>query len=712
MHDQASSTLLYSFAEHVQFRNDGWHEEAIKRAALCILHERTAGLPDEVLISQTLKLLDLSVDSHIAAEVIGTIVDSNEAYKQGTLIFLSQSERTRLDQVQLEAERIEGLCEARFNEQTRKHHVYKSITWAAFIESLIVPLTEELGSRTLDLLRGQSPVSDTKAARQFLEAQVETERELIKQVVADYLDPRVEHVRLHLLGYLTNYTLIAAGGLTSIQVESLLKTTGPIEIDVLIDTNVAFSMLGLHRNPLNDATASLLSLQKHLGNGVRLRFHMLSTTVNEAKSALTMARNEARKIHANSAFKRAAIDAGVLSGLVEAYLSNDSISRVSPDTYFDVYINGLEAILAERNILVLDATVSASDPVVSQRVTNWLSFSSDGHKSRQLLEHDVTVIETVRQKRPANSPTAASAGWWFVTLDLRLQGKERKDIAGSASLPTILNPAELIQLVRLWMPRTLEMERALVGALRMPFTFYSYDRALEASVMQILAVVNNVAGIDGISEDAALRVLRDATLQSRIAGTLNEDPRETTKAVAEALVRVDMVYEPRAIKAEAMLREQHEQATPSPQVTKITESRSRASTTSAIKDRDKWKATAASYKLELEASRSPVTKIDLATTASKSQESIILRLAKRTAERRITGVRIGAGLMTLAAFGSAVWLTYGTGAEFSEVEPIVGYLVGAPGALVTAFTLFPRAKDSIQNRYANRLERSMRKKLT
>lgn len=706
---RASATLLYSLAEHVQLRKDGWHDEAIKRVALCALYESTSGVEIEGLVSEVVRTLGITVGQSSVTQRLDGLLQDGSIVDNERRLFLSQSERIRLDVERSSAESVASECRSRLERATRDHGTTGTVTWESFVNELIVPMTNELGSRTFDLLRGLTPVHDTTASRAFIEGFPEEEREAVRDTVAAYLDPADANVRRHLLGYLTKYTLLSAGGLSSSEVDSLVSKAGDIELDVLIDTNVAFSMLKLHRNPMNDATLALLQLREHLGSGVSLRFHMLASTVDEAKRSLEGARRAAPRSSAPPAFEKAAEESGYLSGLLEGYFRARNANRLlSADSYFRPYIDAFESVIAEHQISILDHEDARSIARVQERTDNWMTYEKGAGrgKSRDQLEHDVLAIEVVRQKRGTEKLTASSARWWIVTLDLRLQSRERQDLAGSRRLPSTINPAELVQLVQLWVPRSAVSEQALVGAIRMPFAFYSYDPELEQSALRILTAVASIEGISGLDEGGALRVFQDATLRSQLAAATPGSDREMD-AVATAAKRVDLEYRARAETAERELRRlQASKGAATPYRGSKAAGRSK---NDVLRERDRLKSKVGELQDELRETRKIAAEVGAIADQSRDRDRSLHELAVDRATRRVAAIRVLAvlaGVIVAAGAGVAffVWPD-----PTGRIGSSVAFVVGLVALVVQLLVFLPKRRVGLTERWVVRIESKLRR---
>jgi hypothetical protein len=692
----------------VQFRKDGWHDEAIKRVVLCVLHERVQGMSRTSVRQESRRMLGITLDDGAVDAQIEKLIMGGSISESASNLFLSQAERIRLDGDRTEAESIVERCRVRLEKSLRSHGTIGSISWDSFVRELLIPMTNELGSRTFDLLRGSTPVHDTTAARAFVDSFPEPDREAVRNTVAEYLDPADADVQRHLLGYLTNYTLLSAGGLSAVQIDSLLGESGPISLDVLIDTNVAFSMLKLHRNPMNDATQALLQLREHLGDGVSLRFHMLTATVDEAKRSLVGAMHAAPRAAAPPVFEKAAEESGFLSGLLEGYLHARVANRLlSAESYFQPYVDGFETIMQEHQISILDHEDAADLARVQQRTDNWMTYEKGAGrgKSRDQIEHDVLAIETVRQKRGEGNHTASNARWWIVTLDLRLQSRERKDLGGSRRLPSTINPAELVQLVRLWVPRSAATEQALVGAIRMPFSFYSYEPELEKSALRILSAIAGVEGISDISPSAALRVFQDATLRAQLSAATPGSDKEV-EAVVAATVRIDLEFQARAEAAEAELRRVQAAARSTAPTRPANGGRAKPKN-DLIKERDRLAAKVDRLTDELRKSKEKAANAVLRADDAQERIANLHRLAAERAARRTRILRVL--LISVAILGvlAAVAVFFLLPDPTGRIGSGVSLGVSAVALIIQLLLFLPRRRPTLEERIAARLERAL-----
>lgn len=718
-----SSTLLYSLAEHVQLRNDGWWEKAIDRTLLWNLYESGQGLTQHGAKAKVIAILGITTDGHIVDRRIKALSESGSVVDTGTGIYLSEVERQRLDLERVSAEAINAVCQDRFKAVSRKHAMDMVLTWDDFVRKLIVPVTKELGSRTFELLRGDTPVRGTEAAAEFLNGFDSADREAMQDLTVEYLDPDIPEVRQHVLGYLTNYTLLSAGGLTTSQLDALAPHDSSTAFDAILDTNAIFSILGLHKNPQNESASALLQLPHHLSASVTLKFWVLASTLDEAIQSLEGAQRVSPGLTVPNVLLEAGVRYGHITGLVQGFSDARVESRLlSPESYFGPYINGLAAILGQRGVGIIDDSELDGSTRVRDRTDNWMTYEPGAGrgKSRTQLEHDVRALEMVRLKRGSDVHEVLKADWWFVTLDLRLQDRERRDLAGSKRLASAINAADFVQLLRFWVPRSEQMEAALIGAIRMPFTFYSYDRAIEQSSLRILAVLAGIERVDELTPEAAALVFQDGSLREQLSGVPRKSAEEA-HVVADSLRRADIQFAPLAAELEAKLAEANAK------LAAQQESSSGRDVVQGGRDRSKRDLTAQRDRATRQNDKSARREKDLQsanvslklandklTQENARRDTRVQQRAERTASVWVTGLVGGtaaavAGLVVVQiASSGAAWVTAPWVMIFAGVAAVVAMLAALrqfiPGTVLD--WLAP-----VRARWARALENKYRKDL-
>jgi hypothetical protein len=520
-----SETDAYAaLVQHLELGKAGWWESAIDRAILAALFVETRSLQTADLVLAVARQLSADTDGQLIEIRLAVLEQEGKISRLGTENGCRLSEATRVE-IQRDQEQSEQLL-SRVAERFRLLvdecglTPSTSATWEDFSSQMIAPLIRELGARTHELLDSATRVlRSTKTFHEFLDSYPYEDRPVLQEVAIRFLDPSNSDIRAFLLGRLNQHFLLSAGHLDARTLDRLARISGTTpRFSVVLDTNFLFSILQLHTNPSNEAAVSLLRLIAESRDRVSVDLMVLPSTVNEARDALKNARNNAPRGRVTPNLARAGNVAGV-SGLISKYL--DVISNkggLSPSAYFDPYIDGLETVLADRGILVAseDMTRISDRQSFKHEVSDWYSFEyvKPTGKSKAAIEHDLLLWHYVNDYRTRKDADPLEARYWVLSVDFGLIKRDEAKARNLGGLPRVIHPSEFIQLLRFWVPRSPELEEALVGAIRLPFLFYAFDAKSERTTREILDRLSRYANVDDFSTELSLRLLRDSAIRT------------------------------------------------------------------------------------------------------------------------------------------------------------------------------------------------------
>ena len=133
--------------------------------------------------------------------------------------------------------------------------------------------------------------------------------------------------------------------------------------------------------------------------------------------------------------------------------------------------------------------------------------------------HDSILWHFVHDRRPAVFESPLDAVTWVVTNDYRLiRFDKRRHKSANLSVGICIHPAELIQILRMWEPRSTDMEQALMSGLRLPFMFYEFQSGMETASMRILKVLSRFEHVRNLDSKA----IRDIVLNNALRSTIVE----------------------------------------------------------------------------------------------------------------------------------------------------------------------------------------------
>lgn len=541
---QVDNTQIYALAEHVELLRSGWWEDAIDRMLQYQLYLTVQGLSEEVLIRQTQNQLDARHDKHLIQQRLDRLTERGDLLRDGKSYYLTEKVRGEYSRIQAEAEDLQQRTKARYEGILQPHQrlITYLPSWNEFSQELLIPVINELGARTMELLRGEMPVPRTAAYSKFIAKFKDEDRMAIQSLIIDFLDPEDSAVRSYIHGYLNHYMLVKSSSLDKKTLDRITndQDNNP-SFKILLDTNILFSILSLHYNPANAAAEALVELTKVIGSYVDVGLYVLSRTLEEAKTSLASARDQAPRGRVTRPMAQAAQEVGNISGLVGRYIELATQgSAGSPGSYFGDLIDGLEILLEDKGIIILSEGFESIEDRRSYKdaVDNWYSFEYDKQngRGRNQVMHDVLCVTYVKDRRQGKVAGFAQSEWWFLTADFGLQSYE-KSITGRKGVPLSINPAEMVQMLRFWVPRSDRLESALVGGIRLPFSFFHGEKNMHKTSLEILDRMSRYSNVESFSTELAERLLTDKVLRANIESARDSSEGNKQDAFESALAR-------------------------------------------------------------------------------------------------------------------------------------------------------------------------------
>ena len=107
----------------------------------------------------------------------------------------------------------------------------------------------------------------------------------------------------------------------------------------------------------------------------------------------------------------------------------------------------------------------------------------------------------------------------------------------SSGPPVCLEPSSLIQLFQFWIPSSINLDEALVGSVRQPLLFLTFDKQSEQVTLRILSEISRFEGIGDLDADTASTILTSTALRNRLITSENDRPNDQ-ELVKEEFVKV------------------------------------------------------------------------------------------------------------------------------------------------------------------------------
>ncbi|MBA2311492.1 MAG: hypothetical protein H0V97_01685 [Actinobacteria bacterium] len=417
-------------------------------------------------------------------------------------------------------------------------------TWQRFNEVLLIPMIRELGARTYDFINGQGFNFDaSNHLDRFLAEYSSDVRTSAQAAIARFLDPKNEVARAYVLRQLSAFFLTSAANLDDEKLKELsVAVEKNAEFHVFTDTNFLFSLFTLHNNPSNEAARRLSELTEELEGLIDFRLFALPISLAETKNAVAGTVDSLRGLVLNQNYLDALVTERNLSSLALTFV--DQAGRPGgirdAEEYFRPYQDSLVDVLREQHVDLFNQNTdeyNTRDDVVED-INTQLEWEQKKFRERaktyEKLKHDLVLWHFVKDKRVAFVESPLAAKYWIVTVDYRLLGFDSYKERRRQQLPVCLHPTVLVQMLQFWVPRTVQLEEALLSSIRLPFLFQEFDPATERVTIKILKALSRIEGSSSLSGDTIRRMMIDDELRRRMRS--EEDVEKQIQFVRDEFV--------------------------------------------------------------------------------------------------------------------------------------------------------------------------------
>lgn len=563
---------LVALIHHIELDKAGWWEKALQKLALTVFHLKS----DQPTLdaSEIAKALEESFRIEIPVSDISSQLDVLR--EDGQILEVAKgrfkiSESTlRKCQSEIEdATKLEEEVQACFAEQLAKFCplIDSDFAWKQFIERFLIPVVQQLGASTYELITGLRSTDNLTQINDFLRC-FHSEYELdLTSFLRNFLNPSDAIIRRYVLRTMNAFFVVKAGGLSRKTIDRL-SASNVFSATLFFDSNVLFSLLGLHDNPANQGSRTLLDLVRKLSNSVPIKLRVLPPTLDEMTRAIKASQEALLNIKISPTLLQPALNLG-MTGITARYLqaAAEHNGPLAPSDYFEPYLKNLLTILRTRGVEIFNVDLSSygTNQEVIDDIIECQKFEKQRQvihpKSYEQLRHDIVLWHFVKNKRPPRPESPIDAEFWIATADFRFLGFDAYKQRGiSGDVPICIYPAALVQLLRFWVPLDEEFEKALFSAIRLPAVMAPVDTDAERISLKILNALSTFENIADLPEEAVTRILLNDALRLKIA--TEKDVSRQIELVREALIDENRAAEGRiqAEKARSLLIQQHSRA--------------------------------------------------------------------------------------------------------------------------------------------------------
>lgn len=551
-----------ALVHQVELHRSGWRERADSELILGTFWLVDEDMTVDDVQRQLRDHLKISRSADIITRSLFQLIQSGQLIKVGEdLHRLSLAAREDLNKRVADAERLESTARTRFSSLMEQHcpTLGADYAWGQFYEHLLVPVIWKTGAQTYELLARKSLSDHVEGSLDgFVGRFAEDARSGLIIVIQHFLNPDDDELRGYILAILNTSFLMRAADGGGDEIAALSSTTShKPAFEIYVDTNYLFCILGLHDNPSNEDAQALLNLVSAISKTTKIRLRVSTVTLHELRAALTNIelRLSGLRLHMNMA--QAVLELGT-PGLVGrlAAATKAANRQISAEELFRPYRDNPVQALRGHGIVPLEpprGSLKTRQDVIDDIESRRAHLIRQGKpRSYAQIEHDMVLWHEVKDMRSSFVESPVDAKYWIVTVDYSFLGfdsfKLRTD---GGSVPICIHPATLMHMLQLWVPRSGEMDRAIVGSLRSLFLFSRFDPAAEAVTVRILETIALYENSEDLSVATIESMLVNDSLRSRMS--LNK-----TDAERIALVREAMVEELASVNA--LLKEQSESA--------------------------------------------------------------------------------------------------------------------------------------------------------
>lgn len=270
------------------------------------------------------------------------------------------------------------------------------------------------------------------------------------------------------------------------------------ELHLLLDTNVLFSVLGVHRNPANAAAVALCKAVADADEGVVIGY--LAESLAEARQAIAAAREELVDDLGIEALSPA-VAAGMLErrelyGLIAGFaeFAARQQSAVDPRVYFGDLSNHLATRLEQVGLVQIEGLQRPDLSQDDRRLKRLTAAEIHGRrKTVRQREHDYVLREVCCIKRGRDVRSLGRAAWWVVSADWEFLAWDRHAARTDGELQCVLHVAAAFGLVNILSGRSSpDIERAAAAAVEHPLLYTEYDNDAEEMLIRVAARVNRL----------------------------------------------------------------------------------------------------------------------------------------------------------------------------------------------------------------------------
>lgn len=440
-----------------------------------------------------------------------------------------------------------------------KHDTLKGlITWESFESDFLDALIMNEGAKVYEVFLGEKSDSIFVYDKYISSFPKEFQND-VRCVIIEFFNYKDNNIKNYICSKLTSYFCVRATGLKKEDLDRLLliADSKTIELNYFLDTNMLFSIIGLHENPSNTSVLSLADIINKINRkNVRIKLYVLPQTLQEAKKVIDTTISSLENISLSPILAKSVTPFSV-NGIIQKFLNDvaNQKTKISAKEYFEPYSKNLLAIIRSKGVelyndfeaqkysldsrLIEEINTYFERVEKKEKIYNELSYESAANKVKKFkryeqLVHDYVLWFYVHDKRGKIIFNPLEAKYWVATLDYAFIRFDKEKSKGSKCIPICIHPNQLLQILQFWVPADELYESILVNCLKQPLYFYSYNTDFERVTISILRTLSRYENINDLPENVIASVFLNEALREKIHKASTEE--EETDLINGALI--------------------------------------------------------------------------------------------------------------------------------------------------------------------------------
>lgn len=559
------SSAVVSLIHHNELHTKGWWEKTIQNLIIAVLgsNENNAMTKSQI-VEIFKKEYQVNLDNGKFDKQITELISVQKIITfPSDLVKLSEQTFNDYQKDLNEQVILENEAEKRFKTIIETYCVSIDCDeiWLKFNSVLLLPSIKELGIRILDFLKTDSQsLANSEHFKNFILEYKDFELSL-KSALLEFFNLQNEVVRLYLIRQINAYFFLVASNLDEKTIKKVYEFSKiRTEIVIYLDTNFLFSVVDIHDNPQNEAAKYLMQVIKSISNSIKISLKVTTLTIDEFKHRIWKEREALKKAtNINMNVLRAGLDVQISSVRKKYYeVCTAKNRRIDPDLYFKPYHDDFKVTLSSLGISIDNE--SNYDLFFSQRQTDMYSeietqvdfrlgqklkykqltpdeIENEKDFLRHKLTHDVKLWYIIRYHfRNSYLESPKDVKHWILTIDNKfIQFDAYKQ---QHHVRVCIEPNEFSTMLQFFIPRSEQLEKAILGNFRLPFLYKEYDE-LEMTINE--KILDAMSLYEDMTEEKAIQLLTNDSLRNKIK--LDSTTEENVKLLESEFLKKNLELE-------------------------------------------------------------------------------------------------------------------------------------------------------------------------